>query len=343
MFGTISAGAPGRLQGDLRPGASGGKMGTGRAGPRDLRGLARSWLSAGAPEVVAELASSSGVPAAGDGSPGRFGRTPGGQHLPDAPPTLQEGGVIRDGYDAELDEIRAIRDGPGTSSPPPGPGAGANGDRLPEGGLQQGLRVLPGGHQGEPGQGPGGLRPKADAGQRRALLHAGAEGVGGEGLRGRGPDRTLEAELFGGVREEVAGEVRRIQETAGRIAELDVLATLAEVAVDRGYVRPEVHTGFEMDIRGGAAPGGGDDDARGGVHPQRSAAGRGGPHHRPHRAQHGGKEHGPQAGGADSAPGPDRGLRSGRRGPPPGYATGSSPGWERRIPWPGASPPSWWR
>jgi DNA mismatch repair protein MutS len=48
--------------------------------------------------------------------------------------------------------------------------------------------------------------------------------------------------------------VPRIQDTAGRIARLDVLAALAEVARDRGYVRPEVHTGFELDIRQGRHP-----------------------------------------------------------------------------------------
>jgi DNA mismatch repair protein MutS len=29
----------------------------------------------------------------------------------DAPPVLADGGVIRAGYDAELDELRALRDG----------------------------------------------------------------------------------------------------------------------------------------------------------------------------------------------------------------------------------------
>ncbi len=52
----------------------------------------------------------------------------------------------------------------------------------------------------------------------------------------------------------MASEVGRIQDTAGRLARLDVLATLAEVARDRGYTRPEVHTGFELEIREGRHP-----------------------------------------------------------------------------------------
>jgi DNA mismatch repair protein MutS len=38
------------------------------------------------------------------------------------------------------------------------------------------------------------------------------------------------------------------------VATLDVLATFAHVAARRGYVRPEVHTGFDLEIRGGRHP-----------------------------------------------------------------------------------------
>jgi DNA mismatch repair protein MutS len=66
--------------------------------------------------------------------------------------------------------------------------------------------------------------------------------------------QSLETELFSRVREEVANEVARIQETAGRLARVDVLATLAEVAVDRAYTRPEVHSGFEIEVAQGRHP-----------------------------------------------------------------------------------------
>ena len=66
--------------------------------------------------------------------------------------------------------------------------------------------------------------------------------------------QSLETELFSRVREEVANEVARIQETAGRLARVDVLATLAEVAVDRAYARPEVHSGFEIEVAQGRHP-----------------------------------------------------------------------------------------
>ncbi|MGD8363236.1 MAG: DNA mismatch repair protein MutS, partial [Gemmatimonadota bacterium] len=69
-------------------------------------------------------------------------------------------------------------------------------------------------------------------------------------------DRILgmEMELFAELRAAVGREVARIQDTAGRLATLDVLGTLAEVASHRGYVRPEIHTGFTLEIREGRHP-----------------------------------------------------------------------------------------
>ena len=64
----------------------------------------------------------------------------------------------------------------------------------------------------------------------------------------------LEQTLFLRVRAELAFAVPRIQEASRRIAALDVLATLAEVAEARGYVRPEVTTGFDLRIVAGRHP-----------------------------------------------------------------------------------------
>ncbi|WP_050031645.1 DNA mismatch repair protein MutS [Halorubrum halophilum] len=51
---------------------------------------------------------------------------------------------------------------------------------------------------------------------------------------------ALEYELFADVRERVASETERIQELADAIAALDALRSLATVAVDGDYVRPEI-------------------------------------------------------------------------------------------------------
>src|SRR5690606_451532 len=53
---------------------------------------------------------------------------------------------------------------------------------------------------------------------------------------------------------QVAALVPRLQELTSHVAALDVLAALAEVAVRREYVRPEVHDGYELVIRAGRHP-----------------------------------------------------------------------------------------
>ena len=64
----------------------------------------------------------------------------------------------------------------------------------------------------------------------------------------------LEQTLFLRVRGELSFAVPRIQEASRRVGELDVLATLAEVAEKRGYVRPDVTTGFGLRIVAGRHP-----------------------------------------------------------------------------------------
>lgn len=52
---------------------------------------------------------------------------------------------------------------------------------------------------------------------------------------------ALEYKIFDDIRKQVAGELERIQQTASAIAELDVLNSLANVAADNRYVRPDVN------------------------------------------------------------------------------------------------------
>ncbi|WP_254535835.1 DNA mismatch repair protein MutS [Halomarina litorea] len=54
---------------------------------------------------------------------------------------------------------------------------------------------------------------------------------------------TREYQLFTEVRDDVAREAERVQAVAAVLAELDVLCTLAGVAVERDYVRPELGSG----------------------------------------------------------------------------------------------------
>jgi len=64
----------------------------------------------------------------------------------------------------------------------------------------------------------------------------------------------LEYDLFADVRLRTAGQVRRIQTTARVIAQLDVLASFARLAEARGYCRPVVDDSLVVDIKDGRHP-----------------------------------------------------------------------------------------
>ena len=63
-----------------------------------------------------------------------------------------------------------------------------------------------------------------------------------------------EGELFVVLREAVGREIARIQGTADLIARVDVLASLAEVATTEQWIRPELHEGLELTLVGSRHP-----------------------------------------------------------------------------------------
>jgi DNA mismatch repair protein MutS len=65
---------------------------------------------------------------------------------------------------------------------------------------------------------------------------------------------TRERELIDQLRASVGSEIRRLQQAATVVAELDVLATFAEVAEREGYSRPEMTDDFALEIVGGRHP-----------------------------------------------------------------------------------------
>lgn len=65
---------------------------------------------------------------------------------------------------------------------------------------------------------------------------------------------ALESELFQEVRSKVRTETPRLQATARALAALDALASLAETAVRRNYVAPVLHDGDEIEIKAGRHP-----------------------------------------------------------------------------------------
>jgi DNA mismatch repair protein MutS len=73
-------------------------------------------------------------------------------------------------------------------------------------------------------------------------------------LRAEARMNELEYELFLQVRERISQEVPRLQQIAMNIAELDVILSLAELAHQRNYCRPVVDEGEVISITGGRHP-----------------------------------------------------------------------------------------
>ena len=65
---------------------------------------------------------------------------------------------------------------------------------------------------------------------------------------------ALEYQIFQNLREYLADQAARVQQTAAAVAAADALCSLATVAVQRGYCRPEITLGNEISIEAGRHP-----------------------------------------------------------------------------------------
>ena len=65
---------------------------------------------------------------------------------------------------------------------------------------------------------------------------------------------ALETEIFGQIRRRIALEIGRLQNVSRAVGQLDVICSLAEVAARRNYVRPQIHDSDEIEIREGRHP-----------------------------------------------------------------------------------------
>ncbi len=66
--------------------------------------------------------------------------------------------------------------------------------------------------------------------------------------------KILEYDLFQGIRDTISGQTDKIQDNSHLIAFLDVVAGLAEVACNNNYVQPEMNDGHILEISNGRHP-----------------------------------------------------------------------------------------
>ncbi|MBI3014851.1 MAG: DNA mismatch repair protein MutS, partial [Candidatus Tectomicrobia bacterium] len=173
----------------------------------------------------------------------------------DPPLTLREGGLIREGYHAELDELRHIRqEGRGWI-------ARIEANERTRTGISS-LKVRHNKVFGYYIEVTNKYRDAVPADYIRKQTLVGAERFitpelkeyEAKVLGAEDRARTLEYEIFQEIRLHVSACTRRLQEMGGMIAELDVLASLAEVAHSRHYTRPTMTHGDALEIRQGRHP-----------------------------------------------------------------------------------------
>lgn len=174
----------------------------------------------------------------------------------DEPPfTVREGGMIKAGYNKEIDELKAIMaDGAGII-------ASIEAQQKEETGIPKMKigynRVF--GYYIEVTNSYKELVPetyirKQTLSNCERYITQELKELEGKILGAKDRSVALEYEVFCAVREAVSGEVERIQKTAKALAMLDVLASLAEVAVNNNYVCPQINNDGIIDIKDGRHP-----------------------------------------------------------------------------------------
>lgn len=176
--------------------------------------------------------------------------------ISDEPPfTVREGGMIKDGYNAEIDELKSIiNDGASIIASIEARQREETG--IPK--LKVGYnRVF--GYYIEVTNSYKDMVPdtyirKQTLTNCERYITQELKDLEGKILGAKDRVIALEYEVFCKVRNEVSAEVVRIQKTAKALAMLDTLASLAEVAVTNNYVCPHINNNGVIDIKDGRHP-----------------------------------------------------------------------------------------
>lgn len=174
----------------------------------------------------------------------------------DEPPlTVREGGIIRKGADAEADRLRDIMEG----------GSGTIAAIEASEREKTGIRTLKVGFNRVFGyyievsksfidQVPASYIRKQTLANCERYITQELKELENQVLTAKDRLTALEYQIFTRLREHLAQQAARVQLTAQAVAAADVLCSLAAVAVQRGYCRPEITLGREISITDGRHP-----------------------------------------------------------------------------------------
>jgi DNA mismatch repair protein MutS len=234
-----------------------GRVSCERANPRDLHALAESMKLV--PEVKQALSgsTSSALAAASSCLPDVSDiHDMVKEALVDDPPiSLKDGGIIREGYDEKLDELRAVSRG----------GKKWMADLQTKERERTGIASLKVGYNNVFGYYIEVTKPNLrsipeDYSRRQTLANAERfvtpelKEHESKILGAEERTRSMEYDIFVSLRKRTATHSGRIMAVAKVLAELDVFASLGEVAALRGYTKPTVDDSKEIDVREGRHP-----------------------------------------------------------------------------------------
>ena len=173
----------------------------------------------------------------------------------DPPLTIREGGMIRKGANEEADRLRDIMDG----------GSGTIAAIEASEREKTGIRTLKVGFNRVFGYyievsksfmdqvPPNYVRKQTLANCERYITQE-LKDLETQVLTAKDRLTALEYQIFTQMREHLAAQAARVQMTAAAVAEADTLCSLAAVAVQRGYCRPDITLNREISITDGRHP-----------------------------------------------------------------------------------------
>jgi DNA mismatch repair protein MutS len=174
----------------------------------------------------------------------------------DEPPlAIKEGGMIRDGFDSALDELRTAQRGGKDWI------AKLQADEIASTGISS-LKVRFNSVFGyyieitksNLDKVPAHYHRKQTVANGERFITPELKEMEGKILGAEERSVKLEYEIFQRVREEVLGQLPKIQQTASALAQLDVLASFAETARLHNYCRPQISDEGVLKIRDGRHP-----------------------------------------------------------------------------------------
>lgn len=233
------------------------RAGTGRASPRDLAAVARTLrllppLRARLKDCRASLLRElekhlEACPELGETLEAALTENP--------PTNPREGGVIREGHDARLDELReTARSGKEWLARYQAEETTRTGIASLKVGFNEAFGYFLEVTNTHAKKVPGHYQRKQTLKNAERYVTPELKECGEQVLAAEGQMREREFELFGLLREQVGAQAARLQRAGDVLARLDVLGGLAELAAARNYCRPELTDEPLLEIQDGRHP-----------------------------------------------------------------------------------------